>query len=158
MQKSFMSFISFVLLILLFSGCYKVNKMEVKKPDNIIPKDKMADILTDMEIIQGAAVYSREHYPQYDEIEKRYYQALFDHYRVTESQIRANLDYYNNQGTEMADIYDKVMSKLTEKQTILTEKQKIEEGKKSLKKDTGNNFPFLFRINNFGNLCFNPAI
>ncbi len=158
MRKSFISFTSLALLVFLFSGCYKVNKMEVKKPDNLIPKDKMIDILTDMEIIQGAAIYSREHYPQYNGIEKSYYQTLFNHYHVTESQIRANMDYYNNQGDEMADIYDKVMSKLTEKQTLLTEKQRIEEGKKSLNKDTGDNFPFLFRKNNFGNLCYNPAI
>ena len=154
MQKSF---ILFVLLALLLSGCYKVNKLEVKKPANLIPKEKMVDILTDMEIIQGAAVISRERYLGYKDIEKSYYQALFNHYHISESQIRSSMDYYNNQGDEMAGIYDKVMSKLTEKQTILDEKLKIEEGKKALKKDTGNNFPFLFRVDSFGNLCINPV-
>ncbi len=154
MQKSF---ILFVLLALLLSGCYKVNKLEVKKPANLIPKEKMVDILTDMEITQGAAVINKERYLGYKDIEKSYYQALFNHYHVTESQIRSSMDYYNNQGDEMAGIYDKVMSKLTEKQTILNEEQKIEEGKKALKKDTGNNFPFLFRVDSFGNLCINPV-
>lgn len=155
MQKSF---ILLVLLALLFSGCYKVNKVEVKKPANLISKDKMVDILTDMEIIEGAAVIRRERFPEYEGVKKSYYQTLFNRYHITKSQIKASMDYYNNQGIEMANIYDKVMSKLTEKQTILNEKQRIEEGKKALKKNTGDNFPFLFRENSFGNLCFNPAI
>ncbi len=154
MQKSLLLF---VLLALLLSGCYKVNKLEVKKPANLIPKEKMVDILTDMEIVQGAAVINRERYLGYQDIEKSYYQVLFNHYHVTESQIRSSMDYYNSQGTEMANIYDKVMSKLTEKQTILDEEQKIKEGKRALKKDTGNNFPFLFRVDSFGNLCINPV-
>jgi len=155
MQKSF---ILLVLLALLFSGCYKVNKLEVKKPANLISKDKIVDILTDMEIIQGAAVIRREHFPEYGGIKKSYYQTLFNHYHVTKSQIRASLDYYNSQGNEMAKIYDKVMSKLTEKQTILTEKQRIEEGKKALKENNGDVFPFLFRVDSFRNLCINPII
>jgi len=154
MQKSF---ILFVLLALLLSGCYKVNKLEVKRPANLIPKEKMIDILTDMEIIQGAAVINRDRYLGYKNLQKSYYQVLYSHYHVTESQIRASMDYYNNQGTEMANIYDKVMSKLTEKQAILTEEQKIEEGKKALKKNTGDNFPFLFRVDSFKNLCINPV-
>jgi len=155
MQKSF---VLFLLLALLFSGCYKINKLEVKKPANLIPKDKMADILTDMEIIQGAAIYNREHYPEYKDIEKNYYQVLYNHYHVTKSQIRASLDYYNNQGDEMAGIYDDVMSKLTEKQAILNEEQKIKEVKKFFKEDSGKNFPFLFREDSFANLCINPII
>lgn len=154
MQKSF---ILFVLLALLLSGCYKVNKLEVKKPANLIPKEKMIDILTDMEIIQGAAVINRDRYLGYKDLEKSYYQVLYSHYHVTESQIRASMDYYNNQGVEMANIYDKVMSKLTEKQAILTEEQKIEEGKRALKKNIGDNFPFLFRVDSFKNLCINPV-
>jgi len=150
--------ILFVLLALLFSGCYKVNKLKVKKPANLISKDKMADILTDMEIIKGAAVFNRERYLGYKNIEKNFYQTLYSHYHITESQLRANLNYYNNQGDEIAGIYDKVMSKLTEKQTILNEEQKIEEGRKALKNNAGDNFPFLFRIDSFGNLCTNPII
>lgn len=155
MRKLFLLLLS---LALLFSGCYKINKINVKKPAHLITKDKMVDILTDMEIIEGATIYNREHYPGYIDIEKRYYQTLFDHYHVTKSQIRISLDYYNNQGDEMAKIYDAVMSKLTEKQTILNEKQKIEEGIRSLREDTGDNFPFLFREDTFGNLCINPVI
>lgn len=148
----------FLLLSLLFSGCYKINRLEIKKPADLIKKDKMIDILTDLEIIQATAVYNREHYPGYKDIQKNYNKTLFDHYHITKSQLRASLKYYNNQGIEMASIYDKVMSKLTEKQTILNEKLRIEEGIKALKKDTGDNFPFLFRKNSFGNLCINPAI
>ena len=147
-----------LLLALLFSGCYKVNKLEVKKPANLIPENKMIDILTDMEIIQGAAIYNREHYPEYKDIKAGYYQVLYNRYHVTKSQIRSSLNYYNNKGDVMANIYDGVMSKLTEKQSVLNEEQRIKEGIKSRKQNNGRNFPYLFRENSFANLCINPVI
>ena len=155
MQRPFMLFL---LLALLFSGCYKVNKLGVKKPANLIPKNKMAEILTDMEIVQGIAIYNREHYPEYKNVGENYYKTLYDRYHVTKSQIRTSLDYYNNQGDEMANIYDMVMSKLTEKQAILNEEQRMREAKKHFKEDSGKNFPFLFREDSFANLCINPII
>ncbi len=154
MQKSITLFL---LLALLFSGCYKVNKLEVKKPAHLIPKDKMVDIITDMEIIHSVVVYNREHYPEYGSKEKSYYQALFNHYHVTKNQIRDNMEYYISQGNEMAKIYEKVMAKLAKKQAVLDEQLRIKEGKKALKDNPGENFPFLFRENSFGTLCINPV-
>jgi len=155
MYKALVFFLS---LALLFSGCYKVNKDEVKKPANLIPKAKMVDILTDMEIIEGAAVYNKNHYPGYKSIEKSYYRLLLDHYHVTKEQIKASMDYYNSQGNEMAKIYDKVMAKLAEKQTILNMEQRKRENEKFHLGTPAQEFPFLFRENSLSNLCINPII
>ena len=152
------SFLLFLLLAFLFSGCYKVNKLDVKKPAHLIPKVKMVNILTDMEIIQGANTYNKEHFRGYKDLENSYYMTLLNHYHVSKNQIRSSLDYYNNQGEEMADIYDKVMSKLTEKQTILNEKEQIKKGLELLRKNPGENFPFLFREDGIMHLCINPVI
>jgi hypothetical protein len=154
MQKSFILLL--ILLAFIFSGCYKVNKDIVKKPANLIPKDKMAGILTDMELIEGAAVYDQTRYLGYVDIEKSYYEVLFDHYHVTKSQIKASLNYYNSQGDEVAKIYDNVLSKLSEKQSILNEEIRKKESKKFRNKYKDN--PFLYRENSFGNLCINPFI
>ncbi|HDO06073.1 MAG TPA: DUF4296 domain-containing protein [Bacteroidetes bacterium] len=156
MQKPFILLL--ILLAFIFSGCYKVNKDIVKKPVNLIPKDKMAGILTDMELIEGAVVYNRTHYPEYTDIEKSYYEVLFDHYHVTKSQIKASLNYYNSQGDEVAKIYDKVLSKLSEEQGILNEEIRKKENKKFRDENNYEDNPFLYRENNFGNLCINPFI
>ncbi len=147
----------FLMLLVLLSGCYKVNKDVVKKPENLIPKDKMADILTDMEIIQGVAVYNKTHYPGgYASIEKGYYSVLFNRYHVTKEQITASLNYYNSKGDEMAAIYEKVLEKLGQKQAEVDMEQRINEDKKFSSYEKGREFPYLYRENYLSNLCYNP--
>ena len=153
MYKPFFLFLS---LSLLFSGCYKVNKEEVKKPANLIPKEKMANLITDMEIIEGAAVYNKTHFPGYQEMKKEYYRSLFDRYHVTRKQVKASLDYYNSRGAEMAAIYDKALELLIQKQDELNrEQQKAEEEKFPYQK-TDLSFPFLFKKDNLSKSCINP--
>ncbi len=142
--------VSFLFILLLFSGCYKVNKDVVPKPANLIPKEKMAKILTDMEIIEGAAAFYRGRYPGYQDMTKEYYQVLFRRYGVTKDQITASLNYYNNHGNEMASIYDVVIKNLREKQAILS----LEKERKNHHQD----FPYLFKENGLMNLCYNPVI
>ncbi len=150
------TFFLFLLLAFLFSGCYKVNKDVVKKPANLIPKEKMADILTDMEIIQGAMTYNRTRYPEYVNIEKSYYQVLFQHYHVTREQVKASFNYYNSRGDEMARIYDLVLEKLAVKQSILNMKQKLLEEKRYHVVNLSQQFPFLYRENSLHTFCYNP--
>ncbi len=156
MQKPFILLL--ILLAFVFSGCYKVNKDIVKKPANLIPKDKMAEILTDMELIEAAVIYNRTHYPEYTDIEESYYDVLFDHYHVTKNQIKSSLNYYNSQGDEAAKIYDKALSILSEKQSILNEKMREEESKKFRDENNYKDNPLLYKENSFGNLCINPFI
>ncbi len=147
----------FLLVSLLFSSCYKINKDVVNKPANLIPKDKMADIITDMEIIEGAFVYNRTHFPGYQNgLEKSYYKVLFNHYHVTKEQVKASLNYYNSKGDEMAGIYDKVLQKLAEKQTeVNLEKQKLTDEKYPFRINS-RHFPFLFREDPLSKRCINP--
>ena len=153
MYKPFFLFLS---LSLLFSGCYKVNKEEVKKPANLIPKEKMANLITDMEIIEGAAVYNKTHFPGYQEMKKEYYRSLFDRYHVTRKQVKASLDYYNSRGAEMAAIYDKALKLLIQKQDELNrEQQKAEEEKFPYQK-IDQSFPFLFKEDALSRSCINP--
>ncbi|UBM62751.1 DUF4296 domain-containing protein [Candidatus Sulfidibacterium hydrothermale] len=141
----------FLLITLLLTGCYKVNKDVVPKPANLIPKEKMADILTDMEIIEGAKVYNRGRYPGYPDRIKEYYQILFDRYGVTKDQIKASLNYYNNRGDEMASIYDRVLKNLHEKQALLNLEQEIRRNQQQV-------FPYLFKENGLMDFCYNPII
>ncbi len=151
------SFLLLLVVALLFSGCYKVNKDVVRKPANLIPKDKMADIITEMQIIEGAAVYNRTHFPGYQNgKEETYYQFLFHHYHVTKEQVKASLDYYNSKGDEMAGIYDKVLAKLAEKQTeVKLEQQRIEDKKYPFRINS-RHFPFIFREGPLSKYCINP--
>ncbi len=147
----------FLMLALLLSGCYKVNKDVVKKPANLIPKDKMADILTDMEIVEGIAVYNKTHFPGSSEsVKKAYYTDLFHRYHVTKEQVTASLNYYNSKGDEMAGIYEKVLEKLGQKQMEVNMEQQLAEEKKFPSFVKGWDFPYLYKENRLSNRCYNP--
>ncbi len=144
----------FFALALLFSGCYKVNKDVVKKPKNLIPKEKMADLITEMEIIEGASYYNRTHFPGHQDLKKESYKILFRRFHVTRDQVKASMNYYNSRGKEMASIYDLVQEQLAEKQNKLHLKK---EKKKTLPETvSGLQFPFLYKEGFLSKQCINP--
>jgi hypothetical protein len=151
--------VAFLLLVsLLFSSCYKVNKDAVKKPPDLIPKDSLTDIITDMEIVAGIDVYNRTHVPDYDgSTGEKYYQVLFQHYHVTKERVRASINYYNTRGDEMADIYANALGKLDEKLAETDMEKQKEEDKKHPFRVHYEHFPFLYKEIPVSNVCINPV-
>ena len=123
MRKIF--FLLFMALV--FSGCYKDNKYVVAKPANLIPENEMADIVKEMDVVQGIVSYGRTHSILKQNAEKEYYNALFKHYGVTPEQVRQSMTYYISLGKPMADIYDKVLEKLSIDESMLYEEQYAKE-------------------------------
>lgn len=119
-------FLLFIMTLVL-SGCYKNNKYVVAKPNNLIPENKLANIIKDMDIVQGIVNYNRTHRRDHkkdnEDNEKEYYQTLFKHYDVTAEQVRQSITYYISLGKPMANIYDKVLEKFSIEESMLYEEQ-----------------------------------
>ncbi|MBE0650145.1 MAG: DUF4296 domain-containing protein [Bacteroidales bacterium] len=107
------------LMTLLLSGCYKDNKLKFTKPADLIPENELADIIKEMDVIQGIVSYNRTHDIKSPSAEQEYYNALFKHYGVTAEQIRQSMSYYISLGKPMADIYDKVLSQFSIEESML---------------------------------------
>ncbi len=154
---SYKPFFLFLLLGLLLSGCYKVNKVTVKKPADLIPKEKMVDLVTQMQIIEGIVVYHRTRHPDYQNLRKAYYKVLFDRFHVTKEQVKASLDYYNSRGDEMAAIYGEVQKRLSAMQEELNLEKQREEEKKHPARYSERRFPFPYKEDYFSKYCYNPV-
>lgn len=107
------------IMALLFSGCYKDNKYVVKKPADLIPENKLASIIKEMDVIQGIMSYNRTHRVNKPDAEQQYYSALFKHFGVTAEQVRQSIAYYISLGKPMADIYDKVLEQFSIDESLL---------------------------------------
>ncbi|MBN2616499.1 MAG: DUF4296 domain-containing protein [Bacteroidales bacterium] len=117
-----------LMTVLVFSGCYQNHKLKEKKPANLIPENKMADIIRDMDIITSIVSYRRSK-GQVKPTEKEYYQAMFEHYQVTAQQVRSSMDYYYDHQEMMNRIYEKVLADLSLKQSVANLEKGMKENK-----------------------------
>lgn len=111
----------FLLFLVAFvlSGCYKDNKLKVTKPADLIPANKLANIIKEMDVIQGIVSFNRTHNIHNSSAEQEYYSVLFKHYGVTAKQVRESMSYYISQGKVMANIYDNVLSQFSIDESLL---------------------------------------
>lgn len=151
-----------VLFSVVFSSCYKENQVPSQKPADLIPRDQMVQLISDMQIVEAIVSYDRIHGRRRPDLEKSYYQLLLNHYGVTVSQIRSSLDYYSDQGDELARMYDDVLSSLSTKEAVLEAKKnqkeairQFEELKKQFHKLQMDGS---FREDSIAHLCINPII
>lgn len=112
-----------IFLIIVLSGCYQDHVLKVEKPPDLISENKLSDIITEMDIIEGMVTYNRIHAITNPSVEKDYYLILFEHYGVTAPQVRGSIRYYIAEDDVMAHIYDKVLSRFSMEQSLLYEKR-----------------------------------
>ncbi len=128
-----------IIITVLFSTALSCKNDAVKKPANLIEKDKMMDIIYDIALLE--AIKSD---PQFD-MEKRQINPktyIFKKYKIDSLQYVKSNKYYAADVEEYAKMYQKVIKRIeTEKavaDTIIAQKQRVEKAK--LKK---NNLPKL---------------
>ncbi len=151
-----------LLLLTIFPSCYKEHKLETVKPTHLITQQKLTQIITDMQLIEAAVEYDKVHGKYHNQLEKEYYHVLSQRYQVSPKQIRESINYYTNQDDVMANIYDKVLSNLSQKQAVLDRKRIIKEAQeqfKQLEKEFRQlNMGGSFREDSIARICFNPII
>ncbi len=116
-----------IFLLYIFSGCYNENRFTVKPPERLLPEDTFVMVLTDVELVEGAIEYSREHHLKNRNKTERFYSYIYKKYNLTPVLLKQNMDYYNSNPDNMIKIYDKVLANLTQVQTVLDLKKKTRE-------------------------------
>ena len=113
-------------LILIFStllfitSCYHVNKPEVVRPDPLIPKEEMVNILADIYLAEGTLAYKRLDIKDKKVAEKystAYYVQIFDKYHINHRILKENLNYYNSDPKNMEKILEGVLAHLSRLQS-----------------------------------------
>ena len=102
-------------IMLLAAGCHK--KQVQKKPDNLISRNTMVNIIAECYIIEGIVSFNPADTVDRFESTKAYYKDLFDRYHVTREQFNTSVQYY--MGDE--DQADKILS---EASSLVSKKKK----------------------------------
>lgn len=99
----------FLLLLFIFSlfSCQDVKHTE--KPENLIPKDKMADVLVELSLLQGAKTANRSMFLQLGIDHGEYVWERFD---VDSLQFVESSNYYAENFDEYQEIYLEVQRRL----------------------------------------------
>ena len=79
-----------------------------KKPKNLIPKDKMVNILVDVELIKAARVVNRKAVDSLG-IDNNY---IFNKYHIDSLQLATSNSYYAYHAEEYAPVYTKIADSL----------------------------------------------
>jgi hypothetical protein len=105
-----------VTIFFLFTSCYHENKPETAKPEHLLSRKEMVQVITDLQIAEGAISYHRMNKTLTDEMSTRYYQMIFDEYHITHRILKDNLRYYNASPEKMEKIMEDVLANLSKLQ------------------------------------------
>lgn len=103
-----MKYFSFIVLcLLLMASCQDVKRSE--KPEDLIPEDKMVNVLTEMSLLQGARSYSKQ------ELERRGIKPdeyLWEKFDIDSARFANSNNYYSENYVVYQRIYEKVKDSL----------------------------------------------
>ena len=103
MKKSLLFLL--VMLVCFITACNK--KQLQKKPENLIPIDKMTAIFSDILLIENtinmAPVDSNR-----ERMMNMYYSHLFQYHNITKEQFQKSIDYYLSNENDVTKIFDAV--------------------------------------------------
>lgn len=106
----------------MLNACYHINENEIVMPDNFFDKQKMVNILTDAQIVEGALNYNRINRVNVTELKEEYYNQVFTKYDITAYDFKQNMDFYNSKPEVLEEILDGVLEKLNQIQAQLEQK------------------------------------
>ena len=102
-------------VVALFMSIISCNNND--KPDDLIPKNEMIEIMSDINLAEGALkIY--QIYP--DSIRKYapvYYETVYKKHKVSSQQYKNSYNYYYQNPEEMGKMMDKVSEELSKKES-----------------------------------------
>ncbi len=97
----------FLLLVLLFVSCQDIEKN--KKPANLIPENKMVEVLTELSILNSAKNYNKRLLEQTGFKPDEF---LLNKYDIDSIQLVESTSYYARNYTQFESMYEKVQRNL----------------------------------------------
>jgi len=120
-----MKFATFIALIVLFSSCSPgVERME--KPSNLIEKEKMVSILTELMKLEGHVSAKHVQLTKYYKVISNSGDSLLKARGCTPEQFQTSMDYYAFQQIELRKMYGQVLDNLNKEMVELEKNQPLE--------------------------------
>ncbi len=83
---------------------------KVTAPNVLLSEPQMVEIMTDVYILENAINYRRGKSISTNNLKTKGYEALFNHYGITDSVFFENMDYYNDNPVLMKRVMDSVVA------------------------------------------------
>jgi hypothetical protein len=117
--------ISFLAIVILFSGC---KEEAVEKPERLIKKEKMVDIMYDLAILEGMKYQNPTSLVTYNIKPSQY---IYKKYKIDSLQFAQSNVYYASNYEEYKDIFDEIIKRINDQKTVVDSLVKIENKKKA---------------------------
>jgi len=102
------------LLLMVLGACQDVNK--APKPKNLIPEDKMVDLLIDLQKMD-AVISKNKIYFELRKVKAK--DLIFEKHQVDSLQVAQSSNYYAEDFTVNTRIYEKVIAKLKAQKKVI---------------------------------------
>ena len=129
----------YIIFVIIFISCE--SKVKYDKPDDLISKEQMIDLLTDIHLVNGTTGVKNKDL----EKDKNYMSLIYEKYNIDSTQFAASNIYYTANISEYENIFEEVEKRLknlqdkynNERDSIIkskTEAKKLKIPKDKLKK------------------------
>lgn len=78
-------------------------------PNVLLSEPQMVEIMTDVYVLENAINHRRGKNISTNNLKTKGYEAIFDHYGITDSVFFENMDYYNDNPVVMKRVMDSVL-------------------------------------------------
>jgi hypothetical protein len=123
------------LILALLGGCQDIQK--TPKPDDLISKDKMVDVLTEISLLHGARSYNMNLLEEKGIDPNKY---IYEKYDIDSLQLVKSNDYYAENYGDYNDIYNEVKARLealkVEYDTLREREERRKDSLRELERDT----------------------
>ena len=82
---------------------------KVTAPNVLLSEPQMVEIMTDVYVLENAINHRRGKNISTNNLKTKGYEAIFDHYGITDSVFFENMDYYNDNPVVMKRVMDSVL-------------------------------------------------
>ncbi|MDX2361008.1 MAG: DUF4296 domain-containing protein [Crocinitomicaceae bacterium] len=103
-------FFIIAILVLMASCTDGINRFD--EPDNLIPRDKMVEIMTDLVKLEAHIQSEYVSVARFHKVMSNSGDALLEEYDITLDQFDKSIDYYGTRQDEMQSIYNDALNLL----------------------------------------------
>lgn len=108
-------------ILFLCSVIFSCSKKEEKIPADILPKEKMVELMVDVHLAEAQS-QAKIGFDNSKTIKQAYYKFIFNKYQISYSQFAKSFDYYSAHPEVFSEIYDNVITELSKKQAESSKK------------------------------------
>ncbi|MBI4929172.1 MAG: DUF4296 domain-containing protein [Bacteroidetes bacterium] len=112
--KKVSSFIVLCTLYIVFGLSCGQSEKQVVIPANVLPKEKMAEVITDIHLAEAETNFRP--LPDSASTEKLSFQKVFEENKITKAQYDTSISFYIGHPELLNEVYEKVLNELSKMQ------------------------------------------